>query len=560
MELVVDICRNYPQVPIFLAIALGYYLGKLKFFGMGLGSTASVLLVALALGQMNIKVPELLQSIGFALFIFAIGYRVGPQFFGALRKEGLHYIWVALVVAVTGLATAIFLGRIFGFDPGTTAGLLGGAMTQSTVIGTADGAIKGLLIPASVKAAWRDNVAVAYAITYIFGVVGLILFYKFIPHLLKIDLRAEARELEKKMSDGGAELESKPELFSWYKSINLRAYRLKVSGKNVSALEKMLPGKVVVEKVKRGDQLLDSSPDLMLEPGDEVALAGECQAFLEAEKALGEEIDDRGMIDIMGEILSVCVLNKEVVGKTLGEISETYGQKCFLRKLVRQDDEIPLAKGTVVNKCDLLQIAGSSRDVDEFANYLGYPERQTAATDLIMVALGCMVGTLIGLIAIPIAGIPVTLGVGGGVLVAGLACGWLRSVHPTFGQIPAGAQWIFTDLGLNLFIACVGLTAGPKAVQALQTTGGAVFLAGIILTLMPAVVGLLFGRWVLKLDPVLLFGALTGAETATPSLNVVKEEAESSFPALGYAVPFAFGNVILTVWGTVIIHVMRAWR
>ena len=560
MEGVVDLCRNYPQVPIFLAIALGYYIGKLKFFGMGLGSTASVLLVALALGQMGIKVPELLQSIGFALFIFAIGYRVGPQFFGALKKEGIHYIWIALVVAVTGLVTAVALGRIFGFDPGTTAGLLGGAMTQSTVIGTADGAIEGLLIPASVKAAWRDNVAVAYAITYIFGVVGLILFYKFIPRLLKIDLQSEARELERKMSDGGAELESKPELFSWYKSLNLRAYRLRVGGRNVSDLEKMLPGKVVVEKIKRGDQLLDPSSELMLEPGDEVALAGELQAFLEAEKVLGEEIDDRGVIDIMGEILSVCVLNKEVVGKTLGEISEAYGQKCFLRKLIRQDHEIPLTKGTVVHKCDLLQIAGSSRDVDEFAAYLGYAERPSATTDLIMVSLGCLVGTLIGLIAIPLAGIPVTLGVGGGVLVAGLVCGWLRAVHPTFGQIPAGAQWIFTDLGLNLFIACVGLTAGPKAIQALQTTGGAVFLAGAILTLMPAVVGLLFGKWVLKLEPVLLFGALTGAETATPSLNVVKEESNSSFPALGYAVPFAFGNVILTIWGTVLVHLMRLWR
>ncbi len=560
MELIIDLCRNYPQIPIFLAIALGYYVGKLKFFGMSLGSTASVLLVALALGQMGIEVPELLQSIGFALFIFAIGYRVGPQFFGALRKEGIHYIWIALVVAVTGLVTAVFLGRVFGFDPGMTAGLLGGAMTQSTVIGTADGAIKGLLIPASVKAAWRDNVAVAYAITYIFGVVGLILFYKFIPGLLKIDLRADARELERKMSDGGAELEGKPELFSWYKSIGLRAYRIRLSGKKVLDLEKMLPGRVVVEKVKRGDQLLDPSPDLMLESGDEVALAGERHAFLEAERVLGEEIDDRGVIDIMGEILTVCVLNKEVVGRTLGEISNVYGHKCFLRKLVRQDHEIPLTRGTVVHKCDLLQIAGSARDVERFANYLGYPERSTAATDLIMVALGCMVGTLIGLIAIPIAGIPVTLGVGGGVLVAGLACGWLRTVHPTFGQIPAGAQWIFTDLGLNLFIACVGLTAAPKAVQALQTSGGAVFLAGVILTLMPAVVGLLFGRWVLKLDPLLLFGALTGAETATPSLNVVKEESNSAFPALGYAVPFAFGNVILTIWGTVIIHLMQAWR
>jgi putative transport protein len=200
-------------------------------------------------------------------------------------------------------------------------------------------------------------------------------------------------------------------------------------------------------------------------------------------------------------------------------------------------------------------VAGGRKEVEAFIKYLGYAERSTSTTDLIMVGAGCVVGTLIGLITVPVFGIPITLGVGGGVLVAGLVCGWLRAVHPTFGQIPSGAQWIFTDLGLNLFIASVGLTAGPKAVHALQTTGGAVFIAGAILSLMPMIIGLIFGRVVLRLEPVLLFGALTGAGTVTPALNALKEEANSSAPALGYAVPYAFGNVILTVWGTVLVHV-----
>lgn len=558
MEQIVDLCRSYPQIVVFLAIALGYFVGKLKFFGFSIGSTAGVLLVALLLGQMNIKVPGLLKAVGFALFIFAIGYKVGPQFFGALKKEGLNYIWISLVVAVVGLATAIFLGKFLGFDKGTTAGLLGGAMTQSSVIGTAEGAIDQLSISSDKKAFLDSRVAIAYAITYIFGVAGLVVFFKIIPRLMGINLKEEARKLEEEMS-GGSGGPGSPELFSWYKRLNLRAYRLtneEIIGKTVKELEASFGAKVSVEKIKRGGQLFNYQPDTVLESGDILALVGPRKQFIKAGELLGPEVDDRDVEDIVGEIMGICVLRREVVGKTLGEISRKYGHGCFLKKITRQGHELPLTQNTVVHKCDVLQVAGSQKDVEKFIQYLGYPERPTVMTDLIMVGAGCVLGTLLGLIAVPIFRISLTLGVGGGVLVSGLVFGWLRAVHPTFGQIPGGAQWIFTDLGLNLFIACVGLTAGPQAVQALQTTGLSLFFAGVVLTLIPHIVGLLFGRWVLKLNPVLLLGALTGAGTVTPALNALKEEANSAVPALGYTVPYAFGNLILTVWGTVIIYMM----
>lgn len=555
MDAIVKLFQAYPQMAIFLAIAIGYFVGKIKIFGFNLGSTAGVLLASLVIGQMHIPVTPLLKNVGFALFIFAIGYRVGPQFFGALKKEGIHYIWISLVVAVTGLLTAVILGKLFGFDAGTVAGLLGGAMTQSTIIGTADGAIKHLAISAADKATLQSNIAIAYAITYIFGVAGLIVFFKLVPRMMGIDLKKEAHELEKQMAGGADDLSSNPELFSWYKRLNLRAYRSNISGKTVSQIEAMFPHKVAVEKIKRGDQLIAPTPDLIVQAGDEIAFVGKREAFLTADQLIGPEVDDRAIINIVGEMLDICVLNKDIAGKTLGEI-KSHG--CFLRKISRQGHDLPLASGTVVQKCDVLRVTGAQKDVDKFVKGVGYPERPTNKTDLIMVGLGCVAGTLIGLIAIPLLGIPITLGVGGGILVAGLVCGWLRTVHPTFGQIPSGAQWIFTDLGLNLFIACVGLTAGPRAVHALQTTGGSIFIAGAILSLMPMIVGTIFGRLVFrKLNPILLFGALTGAGTVTPALNALKESSGSSAPALGYAVPYAFGNVILTVWGTIIVYLIR---
>jgi len=559
VENIIEVFRDNPQLVIFLALAIGYFIGKIKIFGFNLGSTAGVLITALIIGQLNVQVPPLVKTIGFALFIFCIGYKVGPQFFGALKKEGLNYIWLSLLVALVGLGMAILLGKIFGFDKGTTAGLLGGAMTQSTVIGTADGAIKHLAITQAQKTVLEANVAIAYAITYIFGTAGLVIFFKLIPRFMGIDLKKEARALEMEMSGGSSDLDDTPELFAWKKQLNLRAYKVEnnnVIGKRVSEIELLFSEKTVIDKIKRGDQIIDPEPGIVVESNDIITIVGARSRLLEAAGMIGPEVDDKDAVDLIGEILDICVLKADVIGKTLGEISAEYGHKCFLRRITRQGHEMPVTRDTIVKKCDILRIAGAQEDVDKLVKYLGYAERATVATDLVMVGIGCVLGTLLGLAVVPIAGVPITLGVGGGVLVAGLVCGWLRAVHPTFGQIPTGAQWIFTDFGLNLFIVCIGLTAGPRALHALQTTGVSLVLAGVILTLTPMIIGLIFGRLILKLNPVLLFGALTGAGTVTAALNALKEESNSSLPALGYTVPFAFGNVLLTIWGTVIVNVM----
>ncbi|MFH1593271.1 MAG: aspartate-alanine antiporter [Candidatus Omnitrophota bacterium] len=555
---IAQLFRNYPQLAVFLAIAIGYSVGKIKIFGFNLGSTAGVLIAALAIGQMNINVPSLLKTVAFALFIFTIGYKVGPQFFSGLRKDGIKYLWLSLFVGVVGLAVAIVLGKFFGFDKGTTAGLLGGSLTQSAVIGTAEGAIKHLSISAAEKTMLESNVAIAYAITYIFGTAGLVVFYKLVPKFMKINLRDEARKLEKEMS-GGMDDEVGPELFNWYKQLNLRAYRVtnaNMAGKKIAEFEATFPGSVAVDKMKRGEEVIMPKPDTVIQQGDILAIIGYRSQFLSANEAIGPEVDDRKVVDIIGEILDICVLNKAAIGKTLGEVSKEHGHGCFLRSIARQGHELPLTRDTIIHRCDILRVAGTKDDMEKFVKYLGYPERPTVMTDLIMVGIGCVLGTLLGLLMVKVAGIPVTLGVGGGVLVSGLIFGWLRSLHPTFGQIPNGAQWIFTDLGLNLFIACVGLVAGPKAIHALQHTGGSIFVAGLILTLVPHITGIAFGRLVLRLNPVLLFGAMTGAGTITAALNGLKEESHSAAPAIGYTVCYAFGNVILTIWGSVIVNVM----
>lgn len=557
---IATIMRSNPEIIIFLALAIGYIAGKkLKIFGFSLGITASVLLAALVVGQVGIEVPGILKNISFALFIFCIGYKVGPQFFGAIKGDGINYLWITLVIAFTALATAIGAGKMLHLDKGTTAGMFAGSVTTSSALGTAEGAIGQLPVTNDKKDALDANVAIAYAITYLFGTAGTIIFLKMLPKFWKISLKEEAKKLEAQMG-GGSDSTDKPELFSWVKQLDLRAYGVAnkdIIGKNVSQVESLFPGRVAIEKIKRSGQVISSESDPVIESGDVLVVVGSYSQFAKAVDIIGPEADRSDAGDLVGEVMDVCVLKKEVVGKTLGELSKSKpAHGVFLRRATRQGHEIPITRDTVIHKCDVLQLVGAKDDVERAISYLGYPERPTAITDIATVAIGCILGTLLGLIVVPVFGLPITLGVGGGVLVAGLICGWLRSVHPTFGQIPSAGQWILQDFGLNLFIACVGVSAGPQAVHAFRTSGLTIFLAGIAVALIPIIAALFVGRRILKMNLLLLLGAVTGAHNITAALNMLTEESESSIPVLSYAVPYAFANVILTVWGSVIVNVM----
>jgi len=555
---IVSLCRSYPQILIFLSLAIGYYVGKIKIFGFSFGATASVLLAAILLGQMDVQITPLVKTVAFALFIFTIGYKVGPQFFSGLKKEGISYIILSLFFAITGLIVAILLGKFFGFDKGTTAGLLGGAITQSSIIGTAEGAISNLSIASAQKTILTSNIAVAYAITYIFGVAGLILFYRLVPKIFKINLKSEAKKIEAELS-GTTDTKLSDDDFVWNTRPLIRIYRVSheaLNNKKIGELEKIFLNRVSVEKIKRGDQLIEPKPEAEIHTGDLLLVIGARKQVIDAHDIIGPEEQDPMVNNIIPKMLRICVTKSQVVGKTLGKITDIYCKNCFISKITRLGHELPIKKNTVIHKCDILYTIGLESNVENFAKDIGYAKHKTKITDLAMVGLGCFLGTLLGLATVKLGAIPLTLGVGGGVLLSGLFFGWLRAKYPTFGQFPAGAQWVLSDLGLNLFIACVGLTAGPRAFHALQTHGAKLFFAGVLLTLIPHILGILFGRFVLKLNPVLLFGALTGAGTATPSLNALKDECESSTPALGYSVPYAIGNFVLTIWGTVIINFM----
>jgi len=558
-----QLCRENPSLLLFAALAAGYALGKVKFGTFSLGSTTSVLIVAIVLGAMILRNTHfdlgLIKTISFGLFIFAIGYKVGPDFIGGLKRGGIKYVTVSVFFCVTALIAAIVLAKLFGLNSGYSGGLLAGALTQSSVIGTASGAIQHLTTGKITEALdLKSDIAVAYAVTYVFGTAGLIILLKIITNLWKINLPESAKKAEAEL--GSVDEKETAEAFHWSNLVVPRAYRVDnkgVIGKTVQEVEALFPKRVAVDRIKKQDQVIDQfNGDVRLDQGDIVVLTGFRSRVLKASEIIGPEVDDKVIQEMVGEILGICVTNKELDGKSLNEIFMGQGHGCFIRNVTRQGHELPLAPKLRVHRGDIISVIGARKDVEMLVAAIGYPERRTQITDLVTVGIGIMAGTLVGLLAINVGGVPVTLGVGGGVLVSGIFFGWLRSVRPTWGQIPTPAQWVFTDLGLNLFIACVGISAGPEALAALKQAGINIFIAGVCLTCIPHILTWLFGLYLLKLNPVLLLGAMTGAGTCTAAMNSVKDDAKSAVVVIGYTVPYAIGNVLLTVWGALIVSMV----
>jgi len=557
MDWFVTSLRENPELAIFLTLAVGFVLGRIRIGSFRLGNVVGTLVAGVVVGQLDVKVDPLVKLVFFDLFLFATGYKVGPQFFRGLKKNAASQALLTLVLCAVSLVTTVAAAKVMGYDCGTAAGLLAGAFTESTVIGTAGNTISRLQLPEAEVARLLNNIPVAYAVSYLVGTSLVVWFLSSLaPRLLRLDLKAESRALEAQA--GGAKADDRTR--SAYREWDVRAFRVPGAwaGRSVAEIERSFaPARVFVQRVRRGGEILEETSDRVLAKGD-VAVVGARRHVLLAEGSpFGEEAEDRELLDFPMAALDVVVTRKQVAERPLDDIAEEHGRGVVLLKLVREGEEIPFAPGTIVNRGDLLRLAGSERDVERAGKALGYVERPSSETDVVFVGLGILIGGLLGALTLRVGDLPISLTASGGALVMGLVFGWLRSVRPTFGRIPEPALWVFDTVGLAVFIGCVGLAAGPSFVAGLRATGPSLVVVSVLVALTPHVSAVLFGRYVLKMNPVLLLGACAGAGTATAALRAVQDEAGSKLPVLGYTVPYAIGNILLTAWGPVVVMLTR---
>jgi putative transport protein len=558
--------HDSPLMCLFVSIFAGTIIGRFHVKGVGFGMVVGTLIAGIAVGIFaRPELPEQLRWAFFYLFLFAIGYSVGPQFFGSLKKEALPQIMLAVVVAVTGLVTVVGVTALFGFDEGIAVGLLSGGMTQSAALGTGLSAIAELKIDEATRTTLMANAPMADAITYGFGDLGLILFLTWLgPKIMRADLKREAKEIEARLASQG----TSGHATAWV-HYGLRAYEIQnpqVAGATVAALEQHYAAvRMSVQRVQRDGGLLPLNPALTLKRGDRLAVSALRAAFRNAEHDIGPELDDTGMLSLPIETVSAVATSREVIGKTLGELGQDQRARgVYTQSLRRGPVVLPHETWTTIERGDTLSIVGAPADVERAGQLIGFVERDLARTDLTFMAGGICVGILLGLLTIDAGGIVLGLGTAGSILVVGLVGGWARSRYPVFGAIPEPAQRLLMDIGLVTFIALIGLHAGPHAVEAYQASGGAyfasIFFAGIIVTVLPLAVGTIAARTVMKMSPLMALGGLAGAQTCTPGLNALREASGSNVGSLAYTVPYAIGNILLTVWGPVVVAIVHAMR
>jgi len=554
--------KTYPEIAIFLALALGYYFGKFTYKGIGLGAVTATLIAAVVIGQIGITINQPLKAFAFLMFLFAVGYAVGPQFVRGIASSGLPQAIFSVVQCVFSLGACVAVAKIAGYDLGYSAGLYAGSQTISASMGLATDAINRLGLAAGQTKAYLDNMPIAYAVTYMFGTMGSAIVIAIVgPKILGIDLVAACKDYEEKHGGGKKELGGPGT--GWTRWA-VRAYKVQPGGKaaglRVAEAEALVPdARIFILRIRRNGTIEEATSDMVLREGDVAAVVGPREVLVNVLGAATQEVEDRELLAVPVEGVDVLVTNKDVDGKTLAELAARPAARgVFLRKITRgaTATDIPILPGTEVNRGDLLTLVGRTQDVAAATKMLGVADRPTDVTDMAFVGAAIVVGALIGALVFKVAGVPLTLSTAGGALIAGIVGGWLRSVRPKFGRIPTPTVWFMNSVGLNIFIAIVGISAGPGFVNGLKTQGVGLFLWGAVATTVPLILGMFTAKYVFRFHDALNLGIVSGARTTTASLGLVCDQAKSQIPALGYTVTYAVGNTLLTIWGMIIIMLL----
>ncbi|AHH20967.1 putative transporter, aspartate/alanine exchanger family [Nocardia nova SH22a] len=558
MDSVKSLLQQTPEIALFLCLAAGYAVGKIRLWKLSLGGVAGTLIVAIFVGMAgHITIDDQVKNIAFALFIFTLGYISGPTFFASLNRKSLKYgaftlVEVASVLAITALATVVM-----HLDVGTAAGLLAGGATESAAVGTATDAIARLDLPAEQIKTLQANVGTAYSISYICGlIVVVILTSQIFPLVMRVNLRTEADKLWKQLGGGTDEDDTHrraaPELVG-------RAFRVThVAGQQVSRVRTALGGHTTIERLRRRGVTVAVDADTVLENGDEILVVGTRQDIVPAETTIGPEIVPSTDLNMELDIAQVVLDHRHTRPDTLGELSAELGKGSYITGLVRDGRELPLRPNIPIQREDTLTLTGAKSDLARTVPGLGYRLDPSVKADIIYIALGVALGFLLGKIVLQVGDIPLTLGTGGGCLLTGLLFGWFRSRNPVIGQYAPAAADVIKTLGLSIFIAVVGLTSGPQAVHLVQEFGIGLPIAGVLMTAVPACLSLILAWKVMKLPAPLALGAITGQQCSTPGITAVQQVAGNATPLIAYTIVYALSNVVLPLLGPIVVAMATA--
>lgn len=539
---------------LFLALGMGLLIGKLRIGSFQLGATPGVLLAAILLGAWGFDLEAQTESLGFMLFIFCVGIEAGPNFFSNFLQDGARYISIAAIMVLTAVAVTNGVAHLLGLDEGLAAGMLAGSLTSTpTLVGAQDAVAQQMShLGDEQRRMIVSQISVGYAMTYLVGLLGLLLVLRYLPKALRFDPKEQARQLAR---DRGMDRERRRNV----RTPILRAYEIRqggdheIIGRTLGELGIFQHAGLIVERVKRDGELLEPEFELVVQEGDKVALVGYPSSHARSDVDRSAEVYDPDLLEFRMDSARVVVTNPDMIGATLGDLELETRYGCLVDGVTRAQVDLPVDRSMRLDRGDVLEVSGERNRLQKFARKIGAIEQESDVSDLMTFSFFFFGGLILGQFSLLLGELRVTLGNAGGLLLAGILMGFFRARNPMFGYIPQGAINVLKDLGLNIFMVSVGLSAGGDIVAALMESGAAVLLGGACIMLVPLTVGYLYGALVLKMNPILLLGALTGAMTSTPALKTLNEMSDSAVPALGYAGTYTFANVFLTLGGASII-------
>ena len=543
--------RSHPEIALFLVLAIGHLIGQIRFGPIQLGGICGTLIAALVVGQIGIKLDGSVKNVFFMLFIFALGYAGGPQFFANLDAKGLRLGLLCLIEVVAVLALVLGATLLLSLDQGTAAGLMAGAATESAVVGTATDAISKLALPLAQIEQLQANVVTAYSITYVFGLIAIVVATSQVfPLLLRVDLRAEADRLWKTMGGGAhdsAATLAAPEMVG-------RVFQVTVGrGRTIGELMSIFGGQASIERVVRRGQSVGIEPGLRLQAYDQVLAIGRRSVLVNMAELLGREFADTAAFSAVVETTAAVVDRREWPGRELRELDARLPPAVQVVGLARDGHAMPLLPNMKLQRGDVLKLYGPAAAVAQALPLVGDRVVASTRSNISFAAMGILLGVFIGGFSVKLGGIPFSLGTGGGALVTGLVFGWYQSKNPHRLSIPPDALALMKDLGLATFIACVGLASGPQALALIRKFGVALPLIGVAVAVVPACISLFVGRRLLNLEAPVLLGAIAGQQCSTPALSAVQNAAGNATPLLGYTITYAISNVVLPLMGPLIV-------
>lgn len=556
-----DLLQSTPEIALFICLALGYAIGKIKVAGLSLGGIAGTLIVAIFVGMIGgITLNDQVKNIAFAMFIFTLGYMSGPSFFASLNKKSLRYGWFTLIEVVSVLAITAIAIVVLKLDIGTAAGLMAGGATESAVVGTATDAIAKLPLPAAQISALQANVGTAYSISYICGLITIVLLTsQFAPAIMKFNLKDEADKLWKQISKGQVDEDAATALPGVVGRVQQVAA---AAGQTIAQVESDLGGRATVERLRRDGQLVEYGPATVLAEGDVLVLIGLREDLARADALVGPEVADTGGLNMELDVAEVLLTGAGFKSGTLGELRDKIptDQKrgVYVTGITRMEQGLPVQPGTTVNAGDVVRITGAKKDVGSFADRFGVRLNTGVKADFIFIAVGIILGMLIGKIVVPLGDVPLSLGTGGGCLLSGLLFGYIRAKNPKIGQYDPAAASVIKDLGLATFICAVGLSSGPAAVSLIEKYGFSLPIAGILITLIPASISMFVAFKVMKLPAPLALGSVAGQQCSTPAITAVQQQAGNTTPLMSYTIVYALSNVVLPLLGPIVVAMGNA--